>query len=167
MSDSFLGTVSPKVLKKLKKIRPNAPQRVANTEIYPLSTATDTFVNISEIPSPEWLSCGMAYPHTDWDSYFLCVSMLGRREFGEYVDRDHISYLTIIPGTVFVVDGSKLHWLMGSGNSIPRGWWMGLQWELNPDKIDCAYVANKILNLLETKTIENRRDLDQRYHSWI
>lgn len=165
--NSFLGTVSPQILKKLKKIRPKVSKRGADTEIVPLSVALDDFVRVPDVPAPEWLGCAIANPHVDWDSYFLCVSVLGAREFGEHVDEDNISYLAVNPGTVFVVDGSKLHWLSGNGTSIPRGWWMGLQWELNPSRVDCPYVANQILDLLEVKRTRNKQDLSIRYHLWV
>jgi hypothetical protein len=169
-SRPYLGNVSPRVLKRLKKIKPTAPDRTPDTEIIPLSYAPEFAldITISEVDTPQWLSCGMAMPHTDWDSYFLGVSVQGRREFGEYIDEDVISHTILTPGTVFVVDGSKLHWLGGADGRIPRGWWMGLQWELSPKRVDCAYIANAILNLLGVDTTNVRKSgVDERYKHWI
>jgi hypothetical protein len=165
----YLGRVSPNVLKKLKKAKPAPPNRTPDTEIIPLSYAPEFALDapISNMDMPQWLSCGMAAPHTDWDSYFLGVSVQGEREFGEYIDDDNVSHTTLTPGSVFVVDGSKLHWLMGSGNKIPRGWWVALQWELDPERVDCAYIANVILKLLEVDTTNLKSHVDERYKHWI
>ena len=164
----YLGRVSPRVLKKLKKVKPAPPNCTPDAEIIPLSYAPEFALDvpISDVDPPQWLSCGMAAPHTDWDSYFLGVSVQGNREFVEYIDEGTISYVTLTPGSVFVVDGSKLHWLVGSDNKIPRGWWMALQWEIDPKRTDCAYIANIILKLLEVD-IENMAYVDERYKHWV
>jgi len=170
MANSYLGKVSPAMLKRLKKLRPQAPRRVSNTEVSPIRSQSEFAIDQPNVHIPEWLTCGMAAPHTDWGSYFLTVSVLGRREFGEYNGdgMEQTMYLTIDPGDVFVVDGSKLHWLYGADYCIPRGWWMGLQWELDPDRVDCPQAVDKILNLLEVdRTRAHKGSLDERYRSWM
>lgn len=165
----YLGRVSSRVLKKLKKVKPAPPNCTPNTEIIPLSYAPEFALDVpvSVVDTPQWLSCGIAVPHKDWDSYFLGVNVQGDREFGEYIDEDTISSVTLTPGSVFVVDGSKLHWLMGYDGKIPRGWWMALQWEINPRLTDCAYIANTILKLLEVDTKDSMGHLDERYKHWV
>lgn len=166
MESSYLGKVSPKVLKRLRKLKPKTPTFPASGRIVPLMPQPEFSVPDKDVDSPDWMGCRYADPHKDWDSYFLTVSVSGRREFGEYKDGGSPIYLPIWPGDVFVVDGSVLHWLQGVGNQIPRGWWIGLQWELSPVHGDCSDPANAILEMLEVKRSPST-EVDPRYKSWL
>ena len=166
MESSFLGKVSPKVLKRLKMLKPKTPTFPASGRIVPLRSQPEFSVPDKDVDSPDWMGCRYAAPHKDWDSYFLTVSVSGRREFGEYRDGGNPLYLPIWSGDVFVVDGSVLHWLQGTCNQVSRGWWISLQWELNPGYRDCSDSANAILEMLEVKR-SLPDEVDFRYKSWL
>jgi hypothetical protein len=166
MNSCYLGKVSPKILKRLKELKPKAPSSTPSGDIIPLGLQPEFTVREQRVSSPGWLACGHACPHKDWDSYFLTVSVMGRRAFGECRNGNSVQYLTIEPGDVFVVDGSVLHWLQGADNRNPRGWWIGLQWELEHSWGDCGDAASAILDMLEV--VRNfPQSVDSRYKSWL
>lgn len=170
---TVLGKAPASVVKLLiDEIPKQALDTTPDAEIQLFNNLPEFCIDEPSCSSPTFLGCRVAYPHIDWSSYFVGISLIGERELGEKRDGKPQTHTWLEPGTIFVVDGDELHWLVNQSTDVPDGWWVCLQWELQKsnDVETNRNALQQILAILGPATPTPPGTLahsDDRYAAWL
>ena len=134
-----LGKVTTEVVKRFRGYK---PQRFNAREVEVGE------IDVSSFPQPDWLPaldnyealfhmcpqvicCHYAFPHTDWNTWFLTISLAPRS--WRFADTANLKGSTLDPGSVFIVNGGIDHWLYPINGKVGKAFWYGVQWEIRDD----------------------------------
>ncbi len=114
----------------------------------------------------ELIYCCEAQPHMDkWfsPSLFLTLSLTGQHTFGDTFSADRGKVRTFVaPGTLFVVDPMRAHWLYRVDDRL-RSVWSAAQWVVSRDEA-CAR-ARELVAAFGGMWMP-KSEIDERYREW-